>query len=165
MLSDGVIQKCLANGKLGIDPYPDDIQFQPASVDLRLGGEVIHYRTGLRHGIKYSPLVIQPGEQYLGSTVETVTLPDNVIARVEGKSSWGRKFLAIHSTAGFIDPGFSGEITLEIMNLGCHPVAVTYNTAICQISFDWLDVPALRPYGHAELGSHYQNQKGPTSAR
>lgn len=165
MLSDGVIRKSLASGELVILPLPEDVQFQPASVDLRLGNEVINYKTGLRQQLNYTTLMVQPGEQYLGTTVEYVTIPSNMIARVEGKSSWGRKFLSIHSTAGFIDPGFRGEITLEIVNHGCHPVALAYGIAICQISFDWLDEPALRPYGNAELGSRYQNQKGPTSAR
>lgn len=165
MLSDGVIRKSMMNGELQIYPVPDDYQFQPASVDLRLDGEILDPLTGIRHEFFHTPWKILPGKQLLGCTVETVRVPSNMIARVEGKSTWGRKFIAIHSTAGFIDPGFEGEITLEIMNHGPHPVELEYGALICQISFDWLDEPALRPYGHPELKSHYQHQQGPTAAR
>lgn len=165
MISDGGIRKALNNGELFISPLPDDFQFQPASVDLRLDGEVLEPLTGIRHEFYHTPIKIPPGKQLLGSTIETVYIPDNMIARVEGKSTWGRKFITIHSTAGFIDPGFEGGITLEIMNQGPAPVELEYGALICQISFDWLDEPALRPYGHPELRSKYQHQQGPTAAR
>jgi dCTP deaminase len=103
---------------------------------------------------------LKPGEFILGSTVERVEIPDNLCARVEGKSSLGRLGLLVHATAGYIDPGFRGKITLEIMNLNNRPIILRAGKPICQLSLIELTSPAKRPYGHAELNSKYQDQRG-----
>jgi dCTP deaminase len=106
---------------------------------------------------------LMPGDCVLGSIVEAVSIPSDVVACIEGKSSWARHFLTVHS-AGFIDPGFNGDITLELKNDGKLPLVLEPGRAIAQISFLWLAAPALRPYGSEGLGSHYQYQKGPTES-
>lgn len=106
------------------------------------------------------PLIVHPREFVLGTTAEWVKLPNNLVARLEGKSSLGRIGLVIHSTAGYVDPGFSGQLTLEISNLDNLPIAVYKGMKICQISLMQLSSPAQYPYGHSKLGSHYQDQKG-----
>src|SRR5436190_16277383 len=124
MLSDGTIKAMLRDGDIGIDPAPPYSAIQPASVDLRLGGDFM--RIGLFGGADRpipfrlsdgEQLTTAPGECVLACTAETVRVPAHLVARVEGKSSWGRRFLMVHSTAGFIDPGFYGQITLELKNL------------------------------------------------
>lgn len=169
MLADSVIRSLLKSGKLGIT-VPDefvieDSQFQPASFELRLDKRFIRRaRTG------DSPFVVPfgtsftlpPGACYLASTIETIKLPPNMYARVEGKSTWGRQFIQIHSTAGFIDPGFPGEVTLEVKNIGEQQVKMCAGDRICQISFGWMEGWVERPYGHDELNSHYVGQRGPT---
>lgn len=164
MLSDRTIRKLIANRQLVIDPMPPDNAFQPASIDLRLGEEFRESSviSSTKLPGQYGLL---PGECLLGHTVERITLPRDLVARVEGKSSWGRQFLMIHSTAGFIDPGFDGQITLELKNLGPAPVRLQPGQPVAQLSFDWLDGPADRPYGHPELGSRYQGQTGAVAAR
>jgi len=160
MLSDSTIRVLLANGTIGIVPTPADVAFQPASVDLCLDDTFL---VGTRRTqVSGESFQLGAGVCALASTVETVTLPASVVGRVEGKSTWGRRFLMVHSTAGFIDPGFSGQITLELCNLTRRPLLLYPGRAIAQISFDWLDVPARRPYGHPELRSHYQHQRGVT---
>ena len=169
MLADSVIRALLKDETLSItapDSLPiEDSQFQPASVDLRLGKKFIRRaRTGdhpfeLEFGQGFT---LTPGACYLASTVEAVTLPPTMYARVEGKSTWGRKFIQIHSTAGFIDPSFPGEITLEITNIGEQPIQMKAGDRICQVSFGWMEGVVLRPYGHPELNSHYAGQTGPT---
>lgn len=164
MLSDATIRDLIKTGAIGFDPLPPDHAIQPASVDLHLGPSFIAFDNG---DIEFTCATLRlfPGECVLGATVETITLPDNVIGRVDGKSSWGRQFLMVHSTAGFIDPGFTGQVTLELKNLSPHPLVVPEGAAIAQISFENLDRPALRPYGHPELRSRYQGQVGATPSR
>jgi dCTP deaminase len=137
-------------------------QIQPASLDVRLAADFIRHPDGQRFGTdaRY-PYVLSPGDCVLGCLLETFEMPNNVVARVEGKSSWARRFLTVHA-AGFIDPGFKGDITLELKNDGWEKIELHPGVTIAQISFETLDAPALRPYGIEILGSHYQGQKGPT---
>ncbi|MCL1598027.1 MAG: dCTP deaminase, partial [Actinomycetia bacterium] len=112
-----------------------------------------------------NPFILHPGEFVLGSTLETISLSDSVVARLEGKSSLGRLGLLIHSTAGFIDPGFVGQVTLELSNVANLPIAIYPNMKIGQISFYQMTTPAEFPYGSPELGSKYQGQIGPTPSQ
>jgi dCTP deaminase len=139
-----------------------EAQIQPASIDVRLAeefkeidGEPFYMITRGGH--------IEPGECLLGSLVERVNVPANMVARIEGKSSWARRFLTVHS-AGYIDPGFHGDITLELKNDSPKSIPLQPGVLIAQVSFSLLTEDALRPYGSPGLGSHYQNQKGPTCA-
>jgi dCTP deaminase len=111
------------------------------------------------------PFVIQPGSFCLGSTVETITLPDDIVARVDGKSSLGRLGLLVHATAGYVDPGWTGKLTLELSNQSQMPIALYYGMRIAQISFLEMTTAVDRPYGSPELGSKYQGQTGPTPSR
>ncbi len=166
MLSDTTIRAYLDKGRIDIHPVPDDRAFQPASVDLRLGPKFVLLNESANPARReLDAITLNPGDCALAGTAETLSLPDDIVARVEGKSSWGRQFLMVHSTAGFIDPGFTGIITLELKNLGPHPLRLTVGCYIAQVSFERLDEPADRPYGHWELGSRYQNQPGATPAR
>lgn len=139
-------------------------QVQPASLDVRLGPEFIMHPEGnriiLADGGYYA---LMPGDCVLASLVEAVSLDDTVVARVEGKSTWARQFLTVHS-AGFIDPGFTGDITLELKNDGKNNLVLVPGMLIAQISFQWLAAPASRPYGTEGLDSHYQYQKGPNES-
>lgn len=169
MLSDGAILDELVTGRITIVPRPPLSAFQPASVDLRLGYSFMMFTsTGLQRPVRFLPsqesIWLAPRACALGTTVETISLAADMAARVEGKSTWGRRFLMIHSTAGFIDPGFSGQITLELCNLSARPVELMLGQPIAQVSFDRLDAPARRPYGHPELNSKYQHQSGATPA-
>ncbi len=168
MLSDGTIADELASHRLRIDPPPADRAMQPASVDLRLGKEFLGAFGDWTDKVitasgRYYTLI--PGECVLGTTVEEITLPANMVARVEGKSTWARKFLMVHSTAGFIDPGFHGAITLELKNLSPQPIALEIGCYIAQVSFEYTDKRVLRPYGDRKLGSKYQGQKTVTGPR
>lgn len=139
-----------------------ETQIQPASLDVRLGGDFINHKTGEEVGLDpFHQLTMMPGDCWLACLVERFFMPDNVVARVEGKSSWARKFLTVHS-AGFIDPGFRGDITMELKNDGHHPIHLVPGAPIAQVSFQRLDAPASRPYGSESLGSHYQYQQGAT---
>jgi len=111
------------------------------------------------------PFILHPGEFVLGSTLERVTLPDDLVARLEGKSSLGRLGLLIHSTAGFIDPGWDGHVTLELSNVANLPITIYHGMKIGQVSFMQLSEPASAPYGSSTLGSKYQGQRGPTPSR
>ena len=180
VLSDGTIRRLVEDGRIKIDPW-DETLVQPASVDLRLGdsfrvfhnhrASVIDLRDPPQHlteEVKVTgdePFVIHPGEFALGRTVEWVELPDDIVARIEGKSSLGRLGLIVHATAGFCDPGWKGTLTLELANLTRVPIRLYHGLAIAQLSFMALDVPAERPYGHEELGSHYQGQVDATASR
>jgi dCTP deaminase len=180
VLSDGTIRRLIADGTITIDPW-DPALVQPASVDLRLGHSfrVFHnYRTSaidlrdpptnLTEPITIGedePFVIHPGEFCLGATLEYVAIPDDIVARIEGKSSLGRLGLIVHATAGFCDPGWKGTLTLELNNLTRVPIKLWAGLPIAQLSFMALDAPAQRPYGHAELGSHYQGQIAATESR
>jgi len=180
VLSDGTIRRLVAEGRVRIAPF-DDSMVQPASVDLRLGTS---FRVFHNHRITAIDLadpprnltehvevdedesfVIHPGEFVLGRTQEHVELPDDIVARIEGKSSLGRLGLIVHATAGFVDPGFKGTLTLEITNLTRVPIILWPGKPIAQLSFMALDQPAERPYGHPDLGSHYHGQVEATESR
>lgn len=166
ILSDFDIQYELFTGHLVIDPIDDlEKQLQPASVDLRLGH---HFRGGDaldEPGNWPNGYVLKPGEFVLGHTVETVRLPNNLAGRVEGRSSWGRRGIMVHLTAGFIDPGFHGQITLEILNVSKLPVFLPYGERICQLSLYRMTSSSARPYGHPSRGGSYNGQTGATPAR
>ena len=180
VLSDHSIREALANGRIGIEPLDDDA-VQPASVDLRLDSafrifkvtsrpyvdvhEPMDDLTELVQIIPEEPFVVQPGSFCLGSTLETITVPNDIVARVDGKSSLGRLGLLVHATAGYVDPGWTGKLTLELSNQSQMPIALYYGMRIAQISFIELTTPVDRPYGSAELGSKYQGQTGPTPSR
>ena len=180
VLSDGTIRRLVEEGRIAIDPW-DPGMVQPASVDLRLGESfrVFHnFRvpaidladppTNLTEHIvvqEGDPFVIHPGEFCLGRTQEWVELPDDLVARIEGKSSLGRLGLIVHATAGFVDPGWKGTLTLEITNLTRVPIILWPGKPIAQLSFMTLDRPAERPYGHPDLGSHYHGQVDATESR
>ncbi len=180
VLSDGTIRALVEQGRIRIDPW-DESMVQPASVDLRLGNsfrvfhnhrigaidlanipENLTERVAVPEGESF---VIHPGEFVLGATEEHVTLPDDIVARIEGKSSLGRLGLIVHATAGFVDPGFTGTLTLEITNLTRVPIVLWPGKPIAQLSFMTLDRPAERPYGHPDLGSHYHGQVEATESR
>lgn len=167
MLCDTHVADMVAAGRLGVDPF-DPAMLQPASLDVRLGD------TFLRDGMFIHPVmgipgnqsvVLEPGIFMLAHTLETVNLPSDLAARVEGKSSWGRRGLLVHLTAGFVDPGFEGQITLELKNLSNQQLRLMIGEPIAQLSFHQLSGPAGRPYGSPGLRSHYQGQRGATPAR
>lgn len=168
MLADRTIKKLLENDTLKVgrllpghapeDLHLDDSQIQPASIDLTLGDVTDVNTWSDSDGTVWW---LAPGQFALASTEEWVILPASICGRVEGKSTWGRQGLLIHA-AGFIDPGFRGQITLELKNLTDWTIKLSKGGAICQIALDWMDVPADRPYGHPDLNSHYQGQRGVT---
>lgn len=180
VLSDGTIRRLVEAGRIGIDPW-DPGMVQPASVDVRLGSSfrVFHNHRiqvidladppqGLTEHVEVphdEPFVIHPNEFVLGRTEEQVALPDDVVARIEGKSSLGRLGLIVHATAGFVDPGFRGTLTLEITNFNSVPIVLRPGLPIAQLSFMTLDQAARRPYGHPDLGSHYHGQLEATESR
>jgi dCTP deaminase len=180
VLSDGTIRRLVDAGRIRIEPWDPDM-VQPASVDLRLGRSfrVFHNHRASAIDLRDPPtnltehlevgdgesFVIHPGEFVLGRTEEWVELPDDVVARIEGKSSLGRLGLIVHATAGFVDPGWRGTLTLEITNLTRVPIKLWPGLPIAQLSFMALDAPAERPYGHPELGSHYHGQVDATESR
>lgn len=180
VLSDGTIRRLVDDGRIEIDPW-DPGMVQPASVDLKLGTSfrVFHNHriqvidladppSGLTEHVEVAggeTFVIHPGEFVLGRTEEFVRLPADVVARIEGKSSLGRLGLIVHATAGFVDPGFAGSLTLEITNFNSVPIVLRPGLPIAQLSFMTLDAEADRPYGHPELGSHYHGQVEATESR
>jgi len=180
LLSDRDIRAELDSGRVVLDPY-DPAMIQPSSIDIRLDR---FFRLFDNH--KYAvidpaldqpeltrlvevergePLILHPGEFILGSTFEAVTLPDDVAARLEGKSSLGRLGLLTHSTAGFIDPGFTGHVTLELSNMATLPIALWPGMKVGQLCFFRLSSAAEFPYGSMHSGSRYQGQRGPTASR
>ncbi len=186
LLSDRDIRAEVAAGRVRLDPW-DPAMVQPSSVDVRLDK---FFRLFDNHRYPYidpaaeqpdltrlvevggaggdtsdEGFVLHPGEFVLGSTLETVTLPDDLAARVEGKSSLGRLGLLTHATAGFVDPGFSGHVTLELSNVATLPIMLYPGMKIGQLCFFRLSSPAENPYGSAAYGSHYQGQRGPTASR
>ncbi len=179
VLSDRDIRAAIAEGRIGIDPF-DPACVQPASVDIRLDDQFRVFRS-TRHAyidlaapldditelvaVDEAPFILHPGEFVLGSTRERIRLSDDLVSRVEGKSSLGRLGLLIHSTAGFIDPAWDGHITLELSNVNTIPITLYPGMRIGQLSFFRLTSPAERPYGSPELGSSYQGQSGPTPSR
>jgi dCTP deaminase len=180
ILSDRTIREELAAGRIVIDPL-DEACIQPSSVDLRLDRlfrvflnhtmPVIDVRQDLTDLTRLVEIdegdafILHPGEFVLGSTYERVAVPDDLVARIEGKSSLGRLGLLIHSTAGFIDAGFSGHITLELSNVANLPITLYPGMKIGQVSFLRMTTPADVPYGSAQVGSKYQGQRGPTPSR
>jgi dCTP deaminase len=180
VLSDGTILRLVQDGRIRVDPW-DPKLVQPASVDLRLGDSfrVFHNHKVTAIDLRDPPsnlteevvvpdgeaFVIHPGEFCLGRTLEFVQIPDDIVARIEGKSSLGRLGLIVHATAGFCDPGFEGTLTLELNNLTRVPIRLYPGLPIAQLSFMTLDRPALRPYGSPGLGSHYQGQRAATESR
>lgn len=170
MLSDRTINLLREKGEISIltpDSLPSFFpgQIQTVSVDLRLGGlleDGMHPRyeqTDLRAGTYY----LKPGQFVLGSTVEVIKLSGNVVGMVHGKSTRARQGLIVHA-AGLVDPGFNGQLTLEMYNMSGWGIPLEFGMLICQISFDWVDTTPERLYGDPELGSHYQGQYGPTPA-
>ena len=180
LLSDRDIRTELDAGRVVLDPY-DPEMIQPASIDVRLDRwfrlfdnhrypviDPAADQTGLTHLVDVGadePFVLHPGEFVLGATYELVTLGDDIAARLEGKSSLGRLGLLTHSTAGFIDPGFSGHVTLELSNAATMPILLYPGMKIGQLCFFDLSSPAEHPYGSQGAGSHYQGQRGPTPSR
>jgi dCTP deaminase len=180
VLSDGSIMEAIDSGRLSIEPY-DPALVQPASVDVRLGDsfrvfhnhrvavlDILDRPSNLSEEVRVEAgghFIIHPGEFCLASTTEQIALPADIMARIEGKSSLGRIGLIVHATAGFCDPGWHGTLTLELNNLSRIPIKLYPGMKIAQLSFLALDRPALRPYGHEELGSHYQGQRAATESR
>jgi dCTP deaminase len=180
VLSDGTILQLVEEGRITIEPW-DPSLVQPASVDLRLGDSfrVFHNYRVSAIDLQSPPenlteevvvpegeaFVIHPGDFCLGRTLEWVELPDDIVARIEGKSSLGRLGLIVHATAGFCDPGWKGTLTLELNNLTRVPIRLYPGLPIAQLSFMGLDRPAQRPYGSPGLGSHYQGQRAATESR
>lgn len=166
ILSDRSIRLMIERHPKVITPTPLDWNIQPASVDLHLGGRFIRAEGEVQEDCEFGTMFrIEPQAFVLATTLERIALPRDIVARVEGKSTWGRKGLMIHSTAGFIDPGFEGNITLEMYNLSPSPIDMRVGESICQIAFSLLTTPAIRKYGDSELGSKYQGQISTTSAR
>lgn len=179
ILSDRSIREAIDSGHIKIDPL-DDNNIQPSSVDLRLDNsfrvfsnhacgyidvkEDISELTTLVVTEKDTPFILHPGEFVLGSTLESVALPFDLVARLEGKSSLGRLGLLIHSTAGFVDAGFEGQLTLELSNVANLPITLYPDMKIGQISFHKMTSPADKPYGSQELSSKYMHQHGPASS-
>lgn len=180
IFSDRTIREAIEAGRIVIEPFEPEF-VQPSSIDLRVDR---HFRvfenhlypfidpkepqsdlTSIVEAEKKQPFMLHPGEFVLGSTLEIVRLSNDIVARLEGKSSLGRLGLLIHSTAGFVDPGFEGHLTLELSNVASLPIAIYPEMKIGQISFYQLSTPADTPYGSTAAGSKYQGQRGPTASR
>lgn len=180
ILSDRDIRKELAAGRIEIDPF-DEACVQPSSVDLHVDSrfrvfansrypfiDVRREMPDLTELVEVEPgepFILHPGEFVLGSTLERVRIPDDMVARLEGKSSLGRLGLLIHSTAGYVDPGWDGSLTLELSNVANLPITIYPSMKIGQISFFRLTTPAEVPYGSKATRSKYQGQRGPTASR
>jgi dCTP deaminase len=180
LLSDRDLRKEIESGRLGLDPW-DEAMLQPSSIDVRLdrffrvfqNSRYTHIDPSIQQDDLTSAVetgegdnfVLHPGEFVLGSTFEQVSLPDDLAGRLEGKSSLGRLGLLTHSTAGFIDPGFTGHITLELSNVANLPITLWPGMKIGQLCLFRLSSPAERPYGSEGVGSRYQGQRGPTPSR
>jgi dCTP deaminase len=180
VLSDRTIRRLVGEGRIRIDPF-DPALMQPSSLDVRVDRYFRVFRnsrypfidvkaqqedlTELVEVDDDEAFILHPGEFVLGSTLERVTLPDDLVARLEGKSSLGRLGLLIHSTAGFIDPGWDGHVTLELSNVANLPITIYPRMKIGQLSFVQLSEAAERPYGSEGIGSKYQGQRGPTPSR
>ena len=180
VLSDRSIREEIAAGRLVIDPFEDRF-VQPASVDLRLGREFRVFRnyrlpyidvkqempelTEMESIDDATPFILHPGEFVLAVTMERVEIPADLVGRLDGKSSLGRLGLIVHSTAGFVDPGFKGRLTLELTNVANLPITLYYAMPVSQISFSRLTTAADKPYGSGATGSKYQDQTGPEPSR
>jgi dCTP deaminase len=180
ILSDVDIRKEIEAGRIVIDPF-DETCIQPSSIDVHVDTQFrvfansrypyIDVKTEMPDLTEVvevgggEPFILHPGEFVLGSTLERVALPDDMVARLEGKSSLGRLGLLIHSTAGYVDPGWDGYLTLELSNVANLPITIYPGMKIGQISFFRLSTPAERPYGSRHTRSKYQGQRGPTASR
>ena len=180
VLSDHTIKEELANGRIVIEPLGEGC-IQPASVDVHLDDQLLVFRNSRRAYIDVreeqsdltemveieedTPFMLHPGEFVLASTREHIEIPDDLVARLEGKSSLGRIGLLIHSTAGYVDPGWKGHLTLELSNVANLPVTLYYGMKIGQLSYLRLSTPVDHLYGSKELGSKYQGQSAPTASR
>ena len=180
LLSDRDIKAEIDSERVRLEPY-DPGMIQPSSIDVRLDKyfrlfdnhkypviDPAQDQPELTRLVEVDPadgFVLHPGEFVLGSTLETVSLPDDLAARVEGKSSLGRLGLMTHATAGFVDPGFSGHVTLELSNVATLPIILWPGMKVGQLCFFRLTSPAENPYGSEKYGSHYQGQRGPTASR
>ena len=183
ILSDKTIKEYLKEGKIVIDPLKDEQQIQPSSVDMRLGDEFKVFKVIRKPYIdpkdeediaeymesstvpEGEAFIIHPNEFALATTQEYVKVPDDLVARVEGRSSMGRLGVTMHVTAGYVDPGFEGRITLEISNIGAMPVALYPGQRVCQLVFESMTTPAELPYGHPKRNSKYMKQLKPESSR
>lgn len=180
LLSDRDLLAEIDNQRVAMEPF-DESMVQPSSIDVRLDR---WFRVFENHRYPHidpsieqadltrliepqgdEPFILHPGEFVLGSTYEVVTLPDDIAGRLEGKSSLGRLGLLTHSTAGFIDPGFSGHVTLELSNVATLPIKLYPGMKIGQLCLFRLSSPADHPYGSEKYGSRYQGQRGPTPSR
>ena len=180
ILSDRSLREAIAAGRLVVDPLDDDA-IQPSSIDVRLDNHFRVFYTArhpyidvkqpmedLTELVEVKPddaFILHPGEFVLGSTLEQVGIPPDLAARLEGKSSLGRLGLMTHSTAGFLDPGFTGHVTLELSNVANLPITLYPGMRIGQIAVFQLTTAAERPYGSRGVGSKYQGQRGPTPSR
>jgi dCTP deaminase len=182
ILSDRTLREQLAAGRIVVDPF-DESLIQPSSIDVRISNLFRVFRNHTRGVIDVKldmvdltelieipeaseePFILHPGEFVLGSTLERIGVPGDLVGRVEGKSSLGRLGLLIHSTAGFIDAGFDGHITLELANVASLPITLYPGMKIGQVSFMQMTTPADHPYGSGASGSKYQGQRGPTPSR
>ena len=180
VLSDRSIREELAKGRIVIEPLEDEC-VQPASVDLHLDKNILVFRNtnrpyvdvrqpmdGLTDMVEIGedePFILRPGEFLLISTLEHIKVPDDIVGRLEGKSSLARIGLLVHSTAGYVDPGWKGKLTMQMTNVARLPVTLYAGMRIAQISFLRLTTPAERPYGSGGLGSKYQGQQEPTASR
>lgn len=183
ILSDKTIKRISWEGKIVIDPLKDEQQIQPSSVDMRLGDEFKVFKVIRKPYIdpkdeediaeymesstvpEGEAFIIHPNEFALATTQEYVKVPDDLVARVEGRSSMGRLGVTMHVTAGYVDPGFEGRITLEISNIGAMPVALYPGQRVCQLVFETMTTPAELPYGHPKRNSKYMKQLKPESSR
>lgn len=169
ILSDRSLRQLIRNQKDFMSPPPEDSQIQPASIDLRLGSELKWTWGATQQLSRATPNSqfkwrIEPKEFFLGHTKEFVKIPTHLVGQLNGKSTLGRRGLMVHSTAGFIDPGFCGHITLELKNIGVEDIILEEGMLIAQLVLFQMTTPADRPYGHEELNSHYQMQSGATLA-
>ena len=183
ILSDKTIKEYLEEGKIVIDSLKDEQQIQPSSVDMRLGDEFKVFKVIRKPYIdpkdeddiaeymesstvpEGEAFIIHPNEFALATAQEYVKVPDDLVARVEGRSSMGRLGVTMHVTAGYVDPGFEGRITLEISNIGAMPVALYPGQRVCQLVFETMTTPAELPYGHPKRNSKYMKQLKPESSR
>jgi dCTP deaminase len=180
ILSDRSIREEIDAGRLRIDPLDLD-RLQSASIDLRLSDEFLVTATHsatvvdltedqskLSHTVtatRERPFILHPDEFVLGATLENISLPDDLVGRLEGRSSVGRAGLLVHSTAGYVDPGWSGKLTLELFNVATLPIALWPGLSVAQFSLARMTTPADRPYGSPGLNSKYMGQTGPTATR